>query len=100
MKKSVTPLIIKAHLTGDIKALKPWCSEAVFSKLSADIRARRADGITFDSNILAIDENAIVMKSLEDESAVIVVVYMVQQINCIRKKGEIVEVCVLFEQRK
>jgi import inner membrane translocase subunit TIM44 len=72
--------------------LKPWLGEAVYNKLAADIRLRKGDGIEFDSNILNIDENAIVMKILDDDRPIIVVVYMVQQINCIRKKGEIVEV--------
>jgi import inner membrane translocase subunit TIM44 len=75
-----------------LKTLKPWLGEAVYNKLAADIRLRKGDGIEFDSNILNIDENAIVMKILDDDRPIIVVVYMVQQINCIRKKGEIVEV--------
>ncbi len=85
--------MLKAHLRGDPKTLKPLCGEAVYNKLAADIRARKADGYSFDTNILDIDENQIVMKLLEDGSPVIVVVYMVQQINCIRnRKGEVVEV--------
>jgi predicted lipid-binding transport protein (Tim44 family) len=77
---------------GDTKALRPWLAEGVYNKLAADIRLRKADGITFDPNILEIDENQVMMRFLEDGGPVIVVVYMVQQINCIRKKGEIVEV--------
>jgi hypothetical protein len=38
IKENVAPVILKAHLVGDIKALKPWCGEAVFNKLSAEIR--------------------------------------------------------------
>lgn len=92
MKRNLAPEIIKAHLVGNTSALKPWLGEAVYNKLAADIRTRKHDGITFDSNILDIDENQVIMRYMENGSPVIVVVYMVQQINCIRKKGEIVEV--------
>lgn len=93
VRKTLAPQILKAHLMGDTKALKPWLGEAVYSKLAADIRARKHDGIVFDHNILEIDETQLVMKFLESGNPVIVVVYMVQQINCIRnRKGEIIEV--------
>ena len=81
---------------------------------------RKADGITFDTNVLEIDENTTIIRYpdielgactcriylivvfclifvslLEGEGAVVVVIYMVQQINCIRnKEGDIIEVCV------
>jgi len=91
IKETVVPKIIKAHLLGNTSTLKPWMGEAVYNKLAADIRARKHDGITFDTNILDIDENQMILRYLENGSPVIVCVYMVQQINCIRKKGEIVE---------
>ena len=65
----------------------------MYHKLVADIRARKKDGHIFDSNILSIDENQLILKLVEDMGPVIVAVYMVQQINCIRnKEGDIVEV--------
>lgn len=80
---------------GNTAALKPWLGEGVYNKLAADIRTRKHDGIVFDTNILDIDENQIIMRFLENGGPVIVVVYMVQQINCIRnKKGEIIEVSI------
>eukprot|EP01034_Spumella_vulgaris_P028987 gene28987-35952_t len=93
VRTKLAPKILKAHLMGDTIALKPWLGEAVYSKLSADIRARKHDGIVFDSNILEIDENQMVLKFMDNGGgAVIVVVYMVQQINCIRnREGEIIE---------
>lgn len=94
VKTSLAPTIIKAHLQGDLKILKKWLGEAAFNKLAADIRMRKADGITFDSNILDIDENQLIVRYLEGGGPVIVGVYMVQQINCIKnRKGEIIEVC-------
>ena len=38
VRTKVAPVVIKAHLAGDLKALKPWLGEAVFNKLAADIR--------------------------------------------------------------
>jgi predicted lipid-binding transport protein (Tim44 family) len=92
----LAPTVIKAHLEGNTKALKPWLTEGVYNKLAADIRARKHDGIEFDSNILELEENAIIMRFLENGGPVIVVVYMVQQIACVRKKGEIVEVSCIY----
>jgi import inner membrane translocase subunit TIM44 len=89
---NLVPKIIKAQLDGDLKVLKPWLGEAVYNKLAADVRVRKSEGISIDSTILNIDENGIFMKLMDDGRAVIVVVYMVQQINCIKKKGEIIEV--------
>lgn len=82
-----------AHLKGDTQALRPWLREGVYNKLAADIRARKHDGHVFDHNLLGIDENNVIMRVVESGEAVVVVVYMVQQINCIRnREGEVVEV--------
>lgn len=91
--------VIQSHLLGNLRPMKEWLGDAVYEKLSADIRARKADGYTFDSNILEISENTVIMKLLESGSPVIVVVYMVQQISCIRnREGEIIEVIDSFDQ--
>ena len=93
MRRTLAPLVIKGHLEGNTKSLKPWLTEGVFSRLSAEIRARKADGIVFDTNILEIDENTVLLRFLETGEAAILVIYMVQQINCIRNTaGEVVEV--------
>ena len=93
IKKQLVPVIIKAHLEGNTKALKPWLGEACYKKLAADIGARRADGLTFDSNIIEVDENKISCNFLEERGyPIIQAVYAVQIINCVKnKKGEIVE---------
>jgi hypothetical protein len=46
-----------------------------------------------------VAENAVIMKQAEDESVHVLILYGVQQINCIRNKaGEIIEVfSYLFE---
>lgn len=97
VRERVVPQIIKAQLDGDLKVLRKWLAEAVYQKLAADIRLRKGDGITFNSTILNLEENLVKMRYLEEVGPVIVVVYMVQQINCIKdKKGEIIEVSNLY----
>mmetsp|Transcript_2883 Transcript_2883/g.6683 ORF Transcript_2883/g.6683 Transcript_2883/m.6683 type:complete len:446 (+) Transcript_2883:119-1456(+) len=92
VRETLAPKIIKAHLEGNTSVLKPWLGEGVFAKLAADISVRKHDGIVFDTNLLDLDENQIIMRFREDGGAVIVVVYMVQQLHCVRnKKGEILE---------
>lgn len=96
VKANLVPIVIKAHLMGNTNALKPWLGEGVYNKLAADIRARKHDGIVFDCNLLDIDENRLIVRFLESGGPVIVGVYMVQQINCIRnRKGEIIEVLLV-----
>ena len=91
VKTQLVPDVIKAHLTGDVDFLKQHLGEGVLNKLTQDIKLRESDKIEFDTNILDIDENATIMKFVEENGPVIVCVYMVQQINCIRKAGEIIE---------
>ena len=88
VRTNLVPDVIKAHLTGDTEFLGEHLGEGVLNKLTQDIKLREDDRIEFDSNILDIDENVIQMKYMEDNGPVIVCVYMVQQINCIRKGKE------------
>lgn len=91
VKRSLAPTIIKAHLAGDTKALKPWLGEAVYSKLSADVRIRKQDGISFDDRILELDEAQVLM-SFHEQEPIIISSYAVQLVNCIRnREGEIIE---------
>ena len=84
--------MIGAHIRGETKLLKPWLKEAVYNKLSSEIRLRKQDGIVFDPRILDIDENTITLRHVESEGALILGVYDVQQIHCVRNtKGEILE---------
>eukprot|EP00981_Chlorochromonas_danica_P006041 scaffold1263_cov170-Ochromonas_danica.AAC.5 len=88
----LVPKIIRAHLEGDIKVLKQWLGEAVYNKLAADIATRKHDGYAVNGNVLHVDENALIVQYLEEMGPVIVGIYMVQQINCVKnRKGEIVE---------
>lgn len=93
VRENLAPKVLKAHLLGDTKALKPWLSEGVYSKLAADIRTRKHDGISFDTNILNFDETQVLMKFTDSGAPAVIITYMVQQIHCVRnRKGEIIEV--------
>lgn len=92
VRHSLVPKVLQAFLLGDIASMKPWMSDGVYNKVAAEIRQRKGDGITFDPNILDIEENTTIIRMMEGEGPIIVVVYMVQQINCVRNKaGEIIE---------
>ena len=94
VKAELVPVIIKAHLNGNINAHKHILGEAVYNKLTADIKIRKQEGVLFDSNILDVDEREISMKFPEGgDSAYIIAHYAVQQLYCVKnKQGEIIEV--------
>lgn len=93
LETDLIPQIIRSHMLGDIKTLKPWLNEPTYRKLSAEIMTRKHDGITVDPTILDVAENRAIFKVLEDGRAFAIVIYAVQQINCIRnREGEIIEV--------
>lgn len=85
-QKLGTSISLMVHISHRSKV---WTQNS--SNLSC--RSRKSDGIVFDPNILSIEENRVIMRILEEREAVALVVYTVQQINCIRdRKGEIKEV--------
>jgi len=91
LKVSLVPEAIKSHLDGKPKFLKKHCGEACYSKLYNDIQTRKSDKVTFEGKMVDLDESHVVMKFLESGSPVIVCMYMVQQINVVKKDGEIVD---------
>lgn len=94
VRDNLVPRIIKAHLGGDFKVLRDWCGEGVYNKLAADIRTRKNDKLEFNDSILNVDEMEAVFKVNDQDNVPYVIVgYQVQQINCIKKAGEIIEVC-------
>ena len=90
------PRIMKMFLEGQIKDLKPHLGEAVYNRLAAESRARKKEGVYIDTNVLAV-MNAEILSCNPDTvnkgSPIIVLHFMCQQINCVRKKegNEIVE---------
>lgn len=90
--KTVVPVIIGAQIRGDTKPLKPWLKEAVYNKLSSEIRLRKQDGIVIDPRILDIEENDTTLRYIEPDGALILGMYEVQQIHLVKNtKGEILE---------
>lgn len=53
------PEIMDYFLSGNIKQLKAWLGEAVYNKLSAEIRIRKQEGLIVDPNILSFDNSEI-----------------------------------------
>ena len=89
---TIAPALIKAHLRGDISKYKDQLSEAVYHKLSADIDARKKDGLVIDPNVLAFEQVEVTVRHLEGTGPVIVCMYRVQQIHCVRNtEGEVVD---------
>merc|ERR1712070_923876 len=91
VKVNLVPDLIKAHLRGDVELLTEHLGEGALHTLTQDIKLREADKVEIDTNLLDLDEVDIKIKYYEDSGPVIAVVYMVQQINCVRKRGEIIE---------
>ncbi len=96
LKQVTLPKIMQLFLEGRIKELKPTLGEAVYNRLAAEARARKKEGVYVDTNVLGI-MNSEVLSCTPDHvnkgSPIIMVHFMCQQINCVRKKegGDIVE---------
>lgn len=90
------PKIMEWLLKGKINQLKPWLGEGVFQRIAAEITARQQEGVEVDTHVLGI-MNSEILACEPDEvnkgSPIIVLHFMCQQINCVRKKadGTIVE---------
>lgn len=92
------PRLMRLFLEGRIKELKPYLGESVYNRMAAESRVRKKEGVYVDTNVLGI-MNAEILDCKPDmskhggESPLIVLHFMCQQINCVRKKetGEVVE---------
>ena len=90
------PDIMKLFLEGRIKELQPWLGEAVYNRLAAEIRARKKEGVEIDTHVLGIMNSEILAcepDNVNKGSPIILLHFMCQQINCVRKKkdGSVVE---------
>jgi len=90
------PKIMEWLLTGKINQLKPWLGESVFQRIAAEITARKQEGVQIDTSVLGIMNSEILAvepDEVEKGSPIILLHFMCQQINCVRKKsdGSIVE---------
>lgn len=90
------PKIMEWLLKGKINQLKPWLGEGVFNRIAAEITARNQEGLEIDTHVLGIMNSEILAcepDTVNKGSPIIVIHFMCQQINCVRKKsdGSIVE---------
>jgi import inner membrane translocase subunit TIM44 len=93
---TLIPEIMGYIMEGQTKQLKPLMGEAVYNRLAAEIRVRKSEGLLVDPHILGMENSEILAAELDENqrgSPIILLHYMCQQINCVRKKddGEIVE---------
>mmetsp|Transcript_9017 Transcript_9017/g.12835 ORF Transcript_9017/g.12835 Transcript_9017/m.12835 type:complete len:499 (+) Transcript_9017:190-1686(+) len=90
------PKFMNLFLEGRIKELKPMLGESVYNRLAAEARTRKKEGVYVDTNVLQIFNSDILSinpDTVNKGSPIIVIHFMCQQINCVRKKKthEIVE---------
>jgi import inner membrane translocase subunit TIM44 len=85
------PQIMKWFLEGRINQLKPWLGESVFKRIAAEITARQQEGVQIDTHVLGIMNSeilAIEPDEVEKGSPIILLHFMCQQINCVKKKAD------------
>jgi mitochondrial import inner membrane translocase subunit TIM44 len=90
------PKIMEWLLRGKINQLKPWLADGVFQRIAAEITARKQEGVQIDTHVLGIMNSEILAVEPDEVnkgSPIIVLHFMCQQINCVRKKddGTVVE---------
>jgi import inner membrane translocase subunit TIM44 len=90
------PKIMEWLLKGKINQLKPWLADGVFQRIAAEITARKQEGVQIDTHVLGIMNSeilAIEPDEVNKGSPIILLHFMCQQINCVRKKdgGTVVE---------
>jgi len=94
--QTLIPEMMGYIMEGQTKQLKPIMGEAVYNRLAAEIRVRKSEGLVMDPHILGMENSEILAAEMDDNnrgSPIILLHYMCQQINCVRRKDtdEIVE---------
>jgi len=85
------PKIMRMFLEGRIKEMEPFLGESVYNRLTAEARSRKKEGVYVDSNVLGIMNTEILScnpDTVNKGSPIIVLHFMCQQINCVRKKDD------------
>lgn len=85
------PKIMEWLLLGKINQLKPWLNESTFQRIAAEITARKQEGVQIDTHVLGIMNSEILAVEPDEVnkgSPIIVLHFMCQQINCVRKKKD------------
>ncbi|GMI26538.1 hypothetical protein TrCOL_g1053 [Triparma columacea] len=80
---------IRDYMRSDLKALKPWIhGEGMKRKIEGEIRTRKQEGVRFDENVTSTEPEhleviAAQLDPNERGSPIILVQFVLQQINCI-----------------
>jgi len=93
VQQDIAPTVIKAFLRGDSNTIDQYCAEGAGAAVKAAIKERKTAGRRMDENILSIGEiHVAAAKVVEKMGPMIVVQFMVQQINALYDlKGNVVE---------
>jgi len=93
METEIAPTVLKAFFRGDITTIESFCSEGAGAAVKASIKDRQSQGRKMDESILSIGDIHIAAAKVVDKMGpMIVVQFMVQQINCLYDlKGNVVE---------
>lgn len=90
------PQIMEWFLQGKVGQLEPWLGEGVFKRIASEVAARKQEGVQIDTHVLGIMNSEILAVEPDEVnkgSPIILLHFMCQQINCVKKKktGEVVE---------
>lgn len=66
-------MILEAFWAADLDALKPFVSDEIYEQFAAAIAQRKADGITLDNRLIAIDSAALAQAELNGSMAEVTV---------------------------
>ena len=93
VRQVIAPTVTSALLRGDIAVVEDYCGEGAGAAVKATIRDRQQAGRRADTTILSIGEIHLAAARVVDKMGPLVVVqFMVQQINCLYdNKGNVVE---------
>jgi predicted lipid-binding transport protein (Tim44 family) len=92
LSETFLPMFFEGYLRGDLKALRPYLSEGMYGVMAEELRLRKAQGLVPDPHVLEITSAEVLQAKIHDHQPVLVVVALVQHINCVRdREGRIVE---------
>lgn len=87
------PKVLEAYLAGDERKLQESiCSKEMLERLSGEARYWASQGLKMDSRVLSVADMELVEAKEVDDEPCLVVRFVAQQINCMRRlSGEVVE---------
>ncbi len=85
-------MIVEAFASGDLKSIRPYLNDSVYSAFKGAVVDRDGAGQVVDLKFVGIDRAAIIESAVEDDSMSAVVEFMSNQVRVTRgKDGEIVD---------